>query len=246
MPFPALLLALSLARPQAPANPPADPEVGPWQSLLAPLSPRELGPTIMGGRVADIAVVEKQPRTFFVASASGGLWRTDNGGTTFKPMFDKEGSASMGAVAVQQSNPDVIWIGTGEPSSRNSCAWGDGVYKSVDGGKNWKNVGLKETHQIGRIVIDPKSPNVVYVAALGHLWGANSERGIYKTTDGGKTWAKVLYKDDLTGAVDLVIDPNHPNVLVAAFWQRIRKAYQMTSGGPGSGIYKTFDAGKTW
>lgn len=218
----------------------------PWQNILSALKPRSVGPVNMGGRVTDIAVYEKEPRIFYVASASGGIWKTINGGTTFIPEFQNETSISMGAVAVSHNSPDVVWAGTGEGTSRNSVAWGDGVYKSVDGGKTWKNMGLAETMHINRIVIDPKDDNTVYVGALGRLWGPNPERGLYKTTDGGKTWALVLKVDENTGVGDIILDPAHPKTLIVAMWQRLRKAYDFTSGGPGSGLYKSTDGGKTW
>jgi photosystem II stability/assembly factor-like uncharacterized protein len=235
--LPALLLAAALA--------PAD-QTAPWGTILDHLKPRSLGPTNMGGRIMDIAVFEKSPRIFYAATASGGLWKTVNGGTTFNPVFDRESTVSLGAVAVSQRNPDLVWIGTGEDSSRNSTAWGDGVYKSTDGGRTWQNVGLRETRHIGKIVIDPRNEDVVYVAAVGRLWGPNPERGVFKTTDGGRSWQHVMKLDDRTGAIDLVMDPKNPNTLVAAMWQRERKAYDFTSGGPNSGIYKTTDAGRTW
>jgi len=201
--------------------------------LLRPLAPRELGPTTMGGRVSSIAVYEKEPRIFYVGVASGGLWKTENGGITFAPVFQKESSVALGAVTVCQSDPDLVWVGTGEQNSRNSTSWGDGVYKSIDGGKTWTNMGLKDSKHIGKIVLDPKNPNTVYVAAMGHLWGPNDERGVFKSTDGGATWNKALFVDRKTGFVDLVIDPANPKVLLAAAYERMRKAYYYASGGPG-------------
>jgi len=224
----------------------AKPEEGPWQSILGALTPRSIGPTNMGGRIMDIAVFEKDPRIFFVATASGGLWKTENAGTTFAPIFDKESSVSLGAVAVSQTDSNVVWVGTGEHSSRNSTAWGDGVYKTTDGGKTWTNMGLVETRHISKVILDPKNPNVAYVGALGRLWGPNDERGVYKTTDGGKTWAHVLKGDDRTGVIDLVMNPKNSRELVAALWMRDRKAYDFTSGSASSAIYKSSDGGKTW
>ncbi|HEY0868483.1 MAG TPA: hypothetical protein VGE01_13950 [Fimbriimonas sp.] len=218
----------------------------PTTSLLANLQFRQLGPTNMGGRVADIAVFEKEPRIFYTATAGGGLWKTVNGGITFQVVFDKGSSGSLGAVAVSQTNPDIVYIGTGEASSRNSVAWGDGVYRSNDGGKTWTHLGLVETRQIAKIAIHPDNPDVAYVAALGNLWGASKERGVYKTTDGGKTWSQVLAVDDRTGAVDLQMDPKRPDTLMAAMWQRVRKPYDFISGGPGSGLYKTTNGGRNW
>jgi len=219
---------------------------GPLWQLLRNLNPRQLGPTNMGGRIMGIAVYERDPRIFYVASASGGLFKTQNGGITFKPVFEREGSISIGAVAVSATDPNIVWVGTGENSSRNSVAWGDGVYKSTDGGVSWTNVGLKDSMHIGRIVIDPKNPNVVFVGALGRLWGPNQERGVYKTTDGGKSWDRSLYVDDKTGVIDLEMNPNNNREIFAAMWQRLRKPYDFISGGSGSGLYKSSDSGKTW
>lgn len=219
---------------------------GSIDNILANLKARSVGPVNMGGRITGLAVYEKEPRIFYVAAASGGIFKTENGGLTFKPQFQNENSASIGAVAVSQSDPNIVWVGTGEATSRNSVAWGDGVYKSTDGGKTWTNMGLKETMHIGKVVIDPKNPDIVYVAALGRLWGPNPERGVYKTTDGGKTWALVLKSDSDTGAVDLQMDPSNPNILFASMWTRRRWAYDFETGGPGSGLFKTSNGGKTW
>src|SRR5205085_9909155 len=159
------------------------------------------------GRICDVAVCENKPRILYVASATGGLWKTTNNGTTWKPVFERQGTASLGTVAVAAGNPNVVWVGTGEANARNSVSWGEGVYKSTDGGKTWANMGLQETHHVGRVVIHPKKPDVVYVAALGHLWAPNRERGVFKTTDGGKSWQHVLVIDAETGVIDLAIDP---------------------------------------
>src|SRR5437868_3847800 len=152
------------------------------------LKPRSLGPANMSGRITDVAVYDKEPRIMYVAGATGGLWKTTNNGTTWKPVFERAATVALGAVAVAAMNPDIVWIGTGEANARNSVSWGDGVYRSTDGGANWKNMGLKETRHIGRIIIHPTNPNVVYVAALGNFWAANKERGLFKTADGGRTW----------------------------------------------------------
>jgi photosystem II stability/assembly factor-like uncharacterized protein len=221
------------------------PAVEPWADVLDSLTPRELGPVNVGGRVTDLAVYEKEPRIFYVASASGGLYKTINAGTTFNPVFDHEKTISLGACAVAQTNPDIVWVGTGEATSRNSVAWGDGVYKSTDGGKTWTNMGLGDTLQIGKIVIDPIDPNTVWVAAAGLVWGP-SNRGLFKTTDGGKTWRRVLYVDDSTGAIDLKMDPKNNHVLLCAMYQRLRKPWDFISGGPGSGLYKSMDGGDHW
>ncbi len=207
---------------------------------------RSIGPAIMGGRIDDFAVVESNPHTVFAATASGGLWRTINNGVTWEPLFDNETVSSIGDVEIVQSNPDVIWVGTGEPNNRQSSSWGNGVYKSTDGGKTWANVGLKDTHHIGRIVIDRKNPETVYVAALGHLWGANKERGLYKTTDGGKTWTNAKFINEDTGFTDVAMDPTDSNTLYAAAYQRRRTPFGFQGGGPGSGLYKTTDGGTTW
>ena len=221
-------------------------QTGTWSNILGSLRPRSLGPTNMGGRIMDIAVYGPRPQIFYVATASGGLWKTENAGTTVRPVFQYESSMSLGAVAVSQKDPNLVWVGSGEGSSRNSTAWGDGVYKSTDGGTTWKNMGLKETMHITRVVIDPRDDNTVYVGALGRLWGPNPERGVYKTTDGGKTWSQVLKVDDTTGVAELIQNPKKPNELLCAMWMRQRKAYDFTSGGPSCALYKSNDAGKTW
>lgn len=200
----------------------------------------------MSGRVVDLAVVESDPYTFYVATATGGLWKTTDNGVTFTPVFEREPVHSIGAIAVARSNPNIVWVGTGERANRQSSSWGDGVYKSADSGKTWANMGLRDSHHIGRIVIHPTDPDIVYVAAMGHLWGPNKERGFYKTTDGGKNWAAVLQVDEVTGVVDVAMDPSNPNLLYAASYQRQRRAYGFHGGGPGSALWKTTDAGKTW
>src|SRR5271163_4942362 len=176
-------------------------------SLFERLEYRSIGPASMGGRTTDIAGVPGDPALVYVATASGGLFKSTNGGVSWTPIFDHENTISIGAIAVDPSNPDVVWVGTGEANARNSVSWGDGVYKSADGGKTWKNLGLKDSQHIGRIRIDPRNPDVVYVAALGHLWGPNTERGVFKTTDGGLTWTHSLKINVDTGVVDLVMDP---------------------------------------
>jgi photosystem II stability/assembly factor-like uncharacterized protein len=207
---------------------------------------REIGPAIMGGRVDDVAVVESNPNIVYVGPATGGIWKTTNNGTTWEPLFDKESNPSVGDIAIAPSDPSVIWVGTGEPNNRQSSSWGDGIYKSTDAGKTWKNVGLAATKHIGRVVIHPHNPDVVYAAALGHLWGPNPERGVYKTTDGGKTWTQVLKVNDDTGVSDLAMDPDSPDTLYAAAYERRRTAFGFNGGGPDGGIYKTTDGGVTW
>lgn len=207
---------------------------------------REIGPAVTSGRIADIAVVPGHPAVWYVAAASGGVWKTTNAGTTWTPLFDKEGSYSIGCVTVEPQNPNAIWVGTGENNSQRSVGYGDGVYRSLDGGKSWKNVGLKASEHIGKIVVDPKNSDVVYVAAQGALWAAGGDRGVYKTTDGGKTWKAILTISENTGASDLWMDPRDPNVLYATSYQRRRHVWGMVHGGPESAIYKTTDAGATW
>src|SRR5262245_11592805 len=207
---------------------------------------RSIGPASMGGRIDDFAVVESNPYVIYVGFATGGVWKTVNNGTTWEPIFDTYPTSSIGDLAVCQSDPNIVWVGTGEPNNRQSSSFGDGMYKSTDAGKTFTNVGLKETQTIARIVIDPKDANTVYVAALGRLFGPNKERGIYKTTDGGKTWANVKFIDENTGFTDLVIDPVDTKTLYAASYQRRRTAWGFNGGGSGSGLWKTVDAGKTW
>ena len=214
--------------------------------LLANFRFRSIGPASMGGRIDDIAVYEKDPRIIWVGYAVGGVFKSVNAGTSFVPVFETYGSASIGDIAVDQTNPNVVWIGTGEPNNRQTSSFGDGIYKTTDGGKTFENMGLRETQTIARIVIDPKHSDVVYVASPGHLFGPNPERGIYKTTDGGKTWAKIKYIDENTGFTDLAIDPSNSNILYAASYQRRRTGCCFNGGGPGSALWKTDDAGRTW
>ncbi|HEY1422461.1 MAG TPA: hypothetical protein VGF20_03340, partial [Candidatus Acidoferrum sp.] len=207
---------------------------------------RELGPAIMGGRIDDFAVVESNPSIVFVGVASGGVWKTTNNGTTWEPVFDKQGVSTIGDIAIAPSDPSIVWVGTGEPNNRQSSSWGDGAYKSLDGGKTWQRMGLVATRHIGRIVIHPRNPDVLYVAALGHLWGPNPERGVYKTTDGGKTWSQVLKISEDTGVSDIAMDPQSPDTLYAAAYQRRRTPFGFNGGGTEGGIYKTTDGGATW
>ena len=218
----------------------------PFARAAAALKFRTIGPTIMSGRVSDLAVVESDPRVFYVGTATGGVWKTQNAGVTFEHVFKDEATASVGDVTVAPSNPNVVWVGTGEPQNRQSSPWGAGVYRSTDAGRTWTHLGLENTHHISRIQVHPRDPDVAYVAAVGHLWGANPERGVYRTTDGGATWEQVLYVDDDTGAIDLVMDPADPRTLFAAMYQRRRRAWGFNGGGPGSGIYRTIDGGDEW
>ena len=210
------------------------------------LAPRNIGPATMSGRLVDIAVVNSNPKVFYIASATGGVWKTTDNGVRFEPVFQNEAVHSVGDIVVHQKETDIVWVGTGERANRQSTGWGDGVYKSINGGETWTNMGLPESHHIGRIVMHPDDADIVYVAALGHLWGPNEERGLYKTTDGGENWELVLYADELTGVVDIAMDPNAPGVLYAATYQRQRRPWGFHGGGPGSAMWKSMDAGATW
>jgi photosystem II stability/assembly factor-like uncharacterized protein len=213
---------------------------------LAGFKWRNIGPANVDGRVTSIVGIPSPSRSFYVAAAAGGIWKTTNAGTTFKPVFDDMPIASMGELAIAPSDTNVVYAGTGEEDSRNSIQPGAGMYKTTDGGKTWKYIGLKETQQIGRIVVDPRDANVVYVAALGHAWGPNKERGLYKTTDGGATWKNIKFISDKAGFIDIAMDPKDPNTLYASSWERVRGPYFLKSGGPGSALWKTTDAGATW
>ncbi len=215
-------------------------------NLYEKLEWRCVGPAVMGGRTVDIDVVEKEPWIIYAAIGPSGVWKSDNNGISWKPVFHEENTVSVGDIAIAQSHPHIIWVGTGEATSRNSVTIGDGVYKSIDSGKTWTNMGLENTRHISRIVINPGDPNIVFVAAMGHLWGPNKERGIYKTTDGGKTWQQVLYVDENTGFADLAMHPADSLTLYAAAYEHRRLPYYFSSGGPGSGLYKSTDGGETW
>ncbi|APX99787.1 VPS10 domain-containing protein [Lacinutrix venerupis] len=214
--------------------------------LVKNMTPRNIGPGGMSGRVTAIDAVHTNPDIMYVGTASGGLWKSTSGGIKWDPIFDNEVTASIGAVAIQQSNPSVIWVGTGEGNPRNSLNGGYGIYKSLDAGKSWKSMGLEKTRHIHRVIIDPTNPDVVYAAAIGSPWGEHSERGVYKTTDGGKTWKNILFANNKTGAADLVMDPTNPNKLIAAMWEHKREPWFFNSGGEGSGLHITHDGGKTW
>ena len=207
---------------------------------------RNIGPGGMSGRVTTIDVVNNAPDNIYVGTASGGVWKSTSGGIDWTPIFDDQVTASIGALAIQQSNPDVIWVGTGEGNPRNSLNGGYGIFKSLDGGKTWKSMGLEKTRHIHRIIIDPTQPNTVYVAAIGSPWGVHPERGIYKTTDGGNSWKKILYQNPKTGAADLVMDPTNPNKLIAAMWEHKRDPWFFKSGGEGSGLFVSYDGGESW
>jgi photosystem II stability/assembly factor-like uncharacterized protein len=230
-----LLLLLPVGRAQSP--------------LLADYKWRSIGPASAGGRITDIRALDTDFRFAIVSAASGGVWKTENAGTTWTPIFDRYGASSIGAVAIFQKDPRTLWVGAGEANNRNSVAWGDGIYKSEDGGETFRNLGLHDTFQISRVVTHPSDPATVYLAALGNLWAYTGERGVFKTVDGGKTWQKLaggLPADGKTGATDLVMDPANPDVLYAAFYQRLRRPWRFDSGGPNGGIFKTTDGGRNW
>jgi photosystem II stability/assembly factor-like uncharacterized protein len=244
-----LLIALGVALALATAGQSLIGQSGQPAAARSPLDAlhfRELGPASTGGRVSDLAVYEANPAIFYVGTAHSGVWKTVNAGTTFEPQLQTQGLMSIGDVAVSQSNPDLVWVGTGESNNRQSTSWGDGVYKSTDGGKTYVSMGLKTSKHINRIVIDPRDNSVVLVAATGSLWGPGGERGVYKTADGGKTWKQVLKVDDDTGANDLAMDPTNSKIVYASTYQRRRTECCMNGGGPGSGIWKSTDGGDTW
>ena len=240
-----LLLTMVLAGTFSAQNAPGNPD----QAFINHLKWRNIGPANMVGRISDFEALDSDFTQVLVASASGGVFKSVNAGTTWEPIFEKYGSASIGDVAFFQKDPKIIWVGTGEECSRNSIAWGDGIYKSVDGGKTFTRMGLETTHSIARVITHPTDPNLVYAAAAGHTWGYTGERGLFKSTDGGTTWTKLaggLPNDGKTGAIDLVMDPTNPDILFVGFWQRLRQPWRFDSGGPNGGIFKTIDGGKTW
>jgi photosystem II stability/assembly factor-like uncharacterized protein len=226
-----------------PSKPPINQSTDP---ILKEFRWRSIGPASMGGRIDDIEAVESNPAVYYVGFATGGLWKTVNNGTTFEPIFDTYPVSSIGDMAIFQADPRILWVGTGEPNNRQSSSFGGGMYKSTDAGATFAPMGLEETQTIARVVTNPKDANVVYVAALGHLYGPNKERGVYKTTDGGKSWANVKFIDENTGFTDLVMDPGDSRILYAASYQRQRTSWGFNGGGSGSGLWKTVDAGKSW
>jgi len=214
-------------------------------SAFGALEARSIGPAVMSGRIAALAGNPKNPRVLYVGAAGGGVWKTTNGGVTFKPVFDRY-NQSIGAIALDPKNPETVWAGTGEPWVRNSVSVGNGIYKSTDGGENWQHLGLPESERISKILIDPRDSNVVYVAVPGKLWSSGAERGLFKTTDGGKSWKKILFVDDATGCSDVDLDPQEPDILYAGMWQFRRTPWSFQSGGPGSGLYRSSDGGAKW
>src|SRR5262245_38159126 len=239
----ALLLSLAPAQdPSGKAGPEAEKKGHPMTGLRL----RSVGPALMSGRVVGFAVHPGHRSRYFVAVACGGVWKTENAGVSWAPVFDNEGSYSIGCVVLDPKNPNVVWVGTGENNSQRSVGYGDGVYKSNDGGRSWTNVGLKNSEHIGKVLIDPRDSEIVYVAAQGPLWGPGGDRGLFKTTDGGKTWNKILSVSDDTGITDIVQDPRDPNLMIAAAYQRRRHVYTLVDGGPECAIYRTTDGGKNW
>ncbi|HET7038687.1 MAG TPA: hypothetical protein VFH97_02305, partial [Gemmatimonadales bacterium] len=218
----------------------------PVAAAAAGLRLRLIGPATISGRIGDLAVHPKDRDTWYVAVASGGVWKTTNHGVTFTPVFDGEGSFAIGVVVIDPGNPNVVWVGTGENNAQRSVSYGDGVYKSVDGGRNWQNLGLKESEHIGKILIDPRNSDVVYVAAQGPVFRGGGDRGLYKTTDGGKTWNRILEGGEWAGVTDVVLDPRNPDVLIAAVWQRARRQWGYIAGGPQSSLQRSTDGGATW
>ncbi|MDO8501817.1 MAG: hypothetical protein Q7S20_08230 [Gemmatimonadaceae bacterium] len=223
-------------------------------AMLSEFAWRPIGPAVTSGRVVDLAVAEgpesrignRLGKLMYAAAASGGVWKSTNAGTTWEPVFDNQGTSSIGDIVLAPSNPEIVWVGTGEANNQRSSSWGDGVYKSENGGRTWQHMGLRASQHIGRVVVHPTNANIVYVAAVGPLWTDGGERGVYKTTNGGKTWKVVLTISPHTGVTDIIMDPTDSNVLYAAALQRQRKAYSFVGGGPESGIYKSIDAGETW
>lgn len=210
------------------------------------LKPRNIGPAGMSGRITSIDVVVDNPNIIYLGAASGGVWKTENSGNSWTAVFDDQSTQNIGSVAIQQSNPNIVWVGTGEGNPRNSLNLGEGIFKSMDAGKTWKLMGLEKTKNIHRILIDPVNPNTVYAAAIGNPFSSHPERGVYKTTDGGETWSKILYTSDSSGCAELVMDPSNPNKLIACMWQHRRTPWDFKSGGAAGGLYITIDGGKNW
>ncbi|TAE26670.1 MAG: hypothetical protein EAZ91_17410 [Cytophagales bacterium] len=215
-------------------------------AVTGQLKARSIGPAVMSGRITAIDAVVSNPDVVYAGAASGGVWKSENGGTSWKPVFDDQSNINIGSIAVQQSNPSVVWVGTGEGNPRNSVNMGNGIYKSIDGGRTWQRMGLEKTLNIHRILIDPTNPNTVYAGVIGYPFGEHPERGVFKTTDGGVTWQRVLFTNEKSGVGEMIMDPSNPQHLIVAMWQHRRTSHDFTSGGPGSGLYVTYDGGKTW
>ena len=241
-----LLLAVATLAPGTGTAQSPDTAPTPSSQLLSGLNLRSIGPAVRSGRIADVAIDPTDQSTWYVAAASGNVWKTTNSGTTWTPIFDQYGSYSIGTVTVDPNNPKVLWLGTGENNAQRSVSYGDGVYKSTDGGKTWTNTGLEASNHIGNIVVDPRDSDVVYVAAQGPLWSPGGGRGLYKTTDGGKTWERVLHVSANTGISDVALDPERPDILYATSYQRRRHVGILVAGGSESRIYKSTDGGQTW
>ncbi|MFI5177344.1 MAG: WD40/YVTN/BNR-like repeat-containing protein, partial [Vicinamibacterales bacterium] len=218
----------------------------PTDPMLQGFRWRSIGPVGQGARIDDFAVDEKNPSTFYIGYAVSGVYKTVNNGTTFEPIFQTYGVASIGDLALAPSDPNILYVGTGESNNRQTTTFGNGLWKSTDAGKTFINVGLADSQAISRIIVHPKNPDIVWVAVGGHLFGPNPERGVFMTTDGGKTWTKPLFINDDTGATELIIDPANPMILWAAMYERRRAAWGFVGGGPGSGLYQSVDGGKTW
>ena len=210
------------------------------------MAARSIGPAGMSGRVAAVDVVVSDPNIIYVGAATGGLWKSVDGGIAWKPIFDDQGTGSIGAIAINQANPDIVWVGTGEGNPRNSAGVGDGGYKTMDGGQTWTHLAPERSERIHRIALDPTNPDVAYLGVMGPAWSDGEERGVFKTTDGGHTWDRVLFANERTGASDLVMDPSNPNKLFAAMWEHRRWPWFFESGGEGSGLHVTYDGGATW
>ena len=210
------------------------------------MKPRAIGPSGMSGRITTIDALHNEPNTIYLGAASGGVWKTENAGNNWVPVFDEQPTQNIGSIAVCQSNPSIVWVGTGEGNPRNSVSLGEGIYKSLDAGRTWKCMGLEKTRNIHRVIIDPTNPNIVYAGAIGNPYGVHSDRGVFKTIDGGETWNKILYTNDTSGVADMIMDPKNPNKIFAAMWQHSRTPWSLSSGGKGSGLYMTLDAGKNW
>src|SRR6202049_2659783 len=206
---------------------------------------RLIGP-FRGGRSLTAAGIPGDPTTYYFGATGGGVWKSTDGAMTWSSVFDKEGTSAIGSIAVASSNHNVLYVGTGEACIRGNISHGDGVYRTLDGGKTWKNVGLHDSRAIGKVIVNPTNPDIVFVAALGHPYGPNTERGIFRTTDGGKTWEKVLYKDENTGGIDIAFDPRNSHILFASLWEARRTPWGLYSRGPGSGLYRSNDNGSTW